>query len=266
MLPVPLHVQYTRGKEPGDYIIIAAFKKDQRINNVTYTTRPSAAVPLPLPVDPVLHQKQLSSQQETIVGIVRRRESMAVLLWNQRQGSCNRPHALLLSPRDAAAAAGGAAAGSTKMSGAVNWAPGQLDLSIIIPSTSAPEAAAAAATAAETRAAPGSAAAASTRSDWGVRPNTTLLDPLPAADAISTTWPPPGGQVIECPVEMRGNSQAVNGSQVVVDVGFGAGLFRVEESHATGETLFIKLLHVCLSYSMRGGIMFFPAGCHRVAK
>jgi hypothetical protein len=32
-----------------------------------------------------------------------------------------------------------------------------------------------------------------------------------------------------------GNSQALNGSQVVVDVAFARGLFRVEQSHATGK-------------------------------
>jgi hypothetical protein len=55
-LPVIYFAQYTRGRVPGDYIIITAFKKDQRINNVTYTSLPSAAPPLPLPVDSVFNQ------------------------------------------------------------------------------------------------------------------------------------------------------------------------------------------------------------------
>jgi hypothetical protein len=265
-LPVFSALQYTRGRVPGDYIIITAFKKDQRINNVPYTSLPSAAAPLSLPVDPVLHQPLLSSQQETVVGTVRRREGLAVTLWNQRRGSCNRQHVLLLSPLPATAgstsgstagsttgsAAGstnGGTAGSTNGSTApvVSWAPGELDLASVAPHTSAatsptaaaaaaganPAAAAAAAESAisHTQAAPGSAAAASTLSDWGVRPNTTLLDPLPAADAIATTWPPPGGQLIECAVEMRGNSAANGGLPSTVDVGFAAGLFRVEPSY-----------------------------------
>jgi hypothetical protein len=73
-----------------------------------------------------------------------------------------------------------------------------------------------------------------------VRPNTTLLESLPAADAIATTWPPPGGLLVECPVEMRGNSAANGGLPVVVDVGFAAGLFRVEPTqHSPGKAVCI---------------------------
>jgi hypothetical protein len=91
------------------------------------------------------------------------------------------------------------------------------------------------------QAAPGSAAAASTSSAWGVRPNTTLLAPLPAANAISTTWPPPGGQLVECPVELRGNSAANGGMSVTVDVGFAAGLFRVEAHQESGGCLWVRI-------------------------
>ncbi|WIA23478.1 hypothetical protein OEZ85_000223 [Tetradesmus obliquus] len=236
-------IQYTRGKLPGDYIIITAFKKDQRISNVTYTTRPSAALPLPLPVDPVVHQPLLSSQQETVVGTVRRREGLAVTLWNQRRGSCSRPHVLLMTPPSSSTAGGSTTAGSTDNS-TVNLSPAELDLASVASQNAATDADLqnAPGSAASTRAAPGSAAAASTQSDWGVRPNTTLLDPLPAADAISTTWPPPGGQVIECLVEMRGSAVAAaqlpgqqqQQQQVAVDVGYAVGLFRVESNHADG--------------------------------
>lgn len=64
-------VQYTLGSQPGDYVIITALSKDQLVWNVTYTTRPQVAAPLPLPFNASLHSKGRSGQADPQIGAVR---------------------------------------------------------------------------------------------------------------------------------------------------------------------------------------------------
>lgn len=63
-------MQYTLGSVPGDYVIITAFSKDQLVWNVTYTTRPQVAAPLPLNFNASLHSRG-SSNLDPQIGAVR---------------------------------------------------------------------------------------------------------------------------------------------------------------------------------------------------
>jgi hypothetical protein len=68
-LPRPL--QYALGAAPGDYVIITALSKDQLVWNVTYTTRPMVAAPLPLPINATMHQRLQTGAADPQIGLVR---------------------------------------------------------------------------------------------------------------------------------------------------------------------------------------------------
>jgi hypothetical protein len=69
--PLLLPLQYALGAEPGDYIIITALSKDQLVYNVTYTTHPVVAAPLPMPFNPTLHQRLQTGAADPQIGSVR---------------------------------------------------------------------------------------------------------------------------------------------------------------------------------------------------
>lgn len=77
-------LQYVRGRLPGDYVV-TIYKKDQRMNNVTYTIRPYVAPPLPLPINPSIHSDLVTFRADPAVGPVYSREDVAVTLWNMRR-------------------------------------------------------------------------------------------------------------------------------------------------------------------------------------
>lgn len=217
--------QYTRGKVPGEYIIIKANKKDQLMNNITYTTERDVAPKLPLPVDPAIHRPLLANQVQPVIGTVHGVDELELTLGNHRRGGCSRPHVLLQSPANATASAGSADPGAA----AVSWAPAAIDLSSFAADSAdwlAPANSGGPSSAAGSLA--GSAPQASLQvpaGSGGVRPNTTLLDPLPPGDSVPTQWPRAGGEPIRCPVEIKGSVPNSSNASVLVDVGFARNLF-----------------------------------------
>lgn len=63
-------LQYALGSAPGDYVIITALSKDQLVWNVTYTTCPVVAPPLPLPFNASIHQRPRAGQADPQIGAV----------------------------------------------------------------------------------------------------------------------------------------------------------------------------------------------------
>lgn len=209
-------LQYTFGKVPGEYIIIKALKKDQLMYNITYTTTPAAAPNLPLPFNPRIHQDLVEGQADPVVGTVRSVDDLAVTIWNQRRAACSRPHVLISSPD-----------------------PESVDWVSLAPRTLNP-----ALLAGDDAAASGEARRRLLGHPNGVAPNTTLLQPFPARhssnsssnqntsesnEELSSQWPPPGGEVIRCPLTIRGPSPQ---QPTLIDVGFTDNLFRVTRYEA----------------------------------
>jgi hypothetical protein len=219
-------MQYTRGKVPGDYIIIKALKKDQQMYNITYTPTPVVAPAQPRVLDPSLAATQ-SSSQETTVGAITSVQDLVVTLWNQRQSGCARPHVLL--PTAAAVPDAASANASTGGGGVISFAPQPLNVTFLTAATG-------------TAQAPVEAAAAAA----DLAPNTTLLEPLPAvqgiaqdsstgqlkavgqdaAASIPASWPPVGGEEIFCPVDIRGR---VGPNLTSISFGFTPDLFSLPQ-------------------------------------
>eukprot|EP00775_Hariotina_reticulata_P006912 gene6912-7128_t len=229
-------IQYTRGKVPGDYIIIKALKKDQQMYNITYTPTPVVAPPLPRVLDPSLAAAQ-GSKQETTIGAITSVQDLVVTLWNQRQSGCARPHVLL--PTAAALPGAASANASTGGGGVLSFAPQPLNVTFLTAATGN---------------APAPAAAAVAEPPQGLAPNTTLLEPLPAAQGIAqdsstgqlkavgqdaaasipASWPPPGGEEISCPVEIRGR---MGPNLTSISFGFARDLFSLPQQQQQQQSL-----------------------------
>jgi hypothetical protein len=63
-------LQFTRGALPGDFVILRAYKKDQRMENLTLSAIPRVAPPLPLNYNPDLHAPVQQTQASPILGVV----------------------------------------------------------------------------------------------------------------------------------------------------------------------------------------------------
>lgn len=206
-------MQYTVGKVPGDYIIIKALKKDQRMYNLTYTTTPAAAQKLALPFNASIHQKLVEGQADPVVGTILSARGLAVTIWNQRRAACSRPHVLIPSP------------GPHAESAWVSWAPVRLDMpgATVDGNSSLP--------------AYGSNNLQGNPLSMEAVGPSSAVEPFPfpansssnvnmsADDMLYPMWPPPGGEIIRCPLTIRGRSPT---QPARIDLGFGKGMFKVE--------------------------------------
>eukprot|EP00878_Enallax_costatus_P021703 GHUV01022993.1.p1 GENE.GHUV01022993.1~~GHUV01022993.1.p1 ORF type:complete len:782 (+),score=180.67 GHUV01022993.1:214-2559(+) len=219
-------IQYTVGKVPGEYIIIKALKKDQLMYNLTYTTTPRVAPKLRLPFNASIHEQLVEGEADPVVGTILTVRGLAVTIWNQRRSACSRPHVLIPTPDPAAGTSW------------VSWSPALLGL----PGTNTTEGTDSTLPTLEVNSPRGSGAAGQ-----AVRANTTLLEPFPSSsgnasaaqasaaaangstsdDVLSPVWPPPGGEVIRCPLTIRGPSP---NQPTLIDIGFGRDLFKIQKT------------------------------------